>query len=402
MKPDILFLVHRIPFPPNKGDKIRSFHILDYLSRHYRVHLGTFVDAKDDWVHVGKVKEYCASSCFVRLMPLAGRMKSLTGLISGQAMTLPYYASSRLSAWVRRAVREQGISRILVFSSAMAQFVLGRDFEHARRIIDFVDVDSDKWRQYAQTKPWPLSWIYGRESRSLLRYEKRVARSFDASLFVSEAEADIFSELAGLPRASISSVNNGVDTVYFSPHNEYTNPFPVRDKVLVFVGAMNYWANVEAVTWFAREILPALQSKYPDTRFYVVGSRPAEAVQRLKALPGVVVTGAVADVRPYLHYAAAVVVPLRIARGIQNKVLEAMAMAKPVVATGQALEGLNLSSGKEVFEAHNAQDFARWLWDIFEGGAPESGKLARERVCSEYNWSASLKRLGRLVENENA
>ena len=261
MKPDILFLVHRIPFPPNKGDKIRSFHILDYLSRHYRVHLGTFVDAKDDWEHLGKVKEYCASSCFVPLIPLAGRIKSLAGLISGQAMTLPYYASPRLSAWVRRQVQGQGINRILVFSSAMAQFVLGREFEHARRIIDFVDVDSDKWRQYAQTVPWPLSWIYRRESRSLLRFEKRVARCFDASLFVSEAEAGIFSGLAGLPRASLGYVNNGVDTVYFSPDNKYANPFPALDKVLVFVGAMDYWANVEAAIWFAREILPALRTE---------------------------------------------------------------------------------------------------------------------------------------------
>ncbi len=402
MKPDILFLVHRIPFPPNKGDKIRSFHILDYLSRHYRVHLGTFVDAKDDWQHVGKVKEYCASSCFVGLRPLAGKMKSLRGLISGQAMTLPYYASARLSNWVRRTVREHSINRILVFSSAMAQFVLGRRFEHARRIIDFVDVDSDKWRQYAQTKPWPLSWIYQRESRKLLRYEKRVAGSFDGSLFVSAAEVDVFSGLSGFSKDSLGYLSNGVDTAYFSPDNEYANPFAGRNKVLVFVGAMDYWANVEAVAWFAREILPALRPEYPDLQFYIVGSRPAETVQRLKVLPGVVVTGAVPDVRPYLHFASAVVVPLRIARGIQNKVLEAMAMAKPVVATRQALEGLNLSPGREVFEANGVRDFARRLRDILDAGAAESGKLARDSVCAEYNWPASLEKLSRFLEHEGA
>ena len=402
MRPDVLFLVHRIPFPPNKGDKIRSFHILDYLSKRYRVHLGTFIDAKDDWEHVGKVKEYCASSCFVGLTPLAGKVKSLRGLIAGQAMTLPYYASPRFGSWVSGVVREHSIKRILVFSSAMAQFVLGEEFEHARRVIDFVDVDSDKWRQYAQTKPWPMSWIYRRESINLLRYEKRVARSFDAGLFVSAAEADVFRALSGFPEESIGYMNNGVDTVHFSPDKEYVNPLPERSKVLVFVGAMDYWANVEAVTWFAREILPAVRSAYPDIQFYIVGSRPTEAVQRLKALPGVVITGAVPDVRPYLHYASAVVVPLRIARGIQNKVLEAMAMAKPVVATRQALEGLSVSPGKEVLEANSAQDFAQRLGDVFETGAPETGKAARDRVCAEYNWQASLQKLERLLEDQGA
>ena len=204
MKPDVLFLAHRIPFPPNKGDKIRSFHILDYLSKNYRVHLGTFVDAQDDWKYVPKVQEYCESSCFIGLNPLAHKIKSLTGLISGQAMTLPYYGSRKLSAWVRSVVQSHGINRILIFSSAMAQFVLGNGFSQARRIIDFVDVDSDKWRQYAENKNWPLSWIYRREAKNLLQYEKQVAGSFDASLFVSASEADSFQWtvrfLKGVPR----------------------------------------------------------------------------------------------------------------------------------------------------------------------------------------------------------
>ncbi len=402
MKPDMLFLAHRIPFPPNKGDKIRSFHILDYLSKHYRVHLGTFVDAEDDWKHVPKVQEYCESSCFIGLNPLAHKIKSLTGLISGQAMTLPYYGSRKLGAWVRSVVQSQGINRILIFSSAMAQFVLGNGFSQARRIIDFVDVDSDKWRQYAENKNWPLSWIYRREAKNLLQYEKQVAGSFDASLFVSASEADVFSELSGFSKGSLGHMNNGVDTVYFSPDNEYVNPFPGREKALVFVGAMDYWANVEAVSWFAKDIFPLVRGEYPETQFYIVGSRPTDSVQRLRTLPGVAVTGAVPDVRPYLHYASAVIAPLRIARGIQNKVLEAMAMARPVVATGQALEGLNAKRGKEVFEANSGQEFVQRLREVFEPGAPEAGKLARSKVCSEYNWSISLQTLGQLLEDQRS
>ena len=197
-------------------------------------------------------------------------------------------------------------------------------------------------------------------------------------------------------------MNNGVDTVYFSPDHEYANPFPGREKALVFVGAMDYWANVEAVNWFAKDIFPLVRGAYPETQFYIVGSRPTDAVRRLRTLPGVAVTGAVPDVRPYLHYACAVIAPLRIARGIQNKVLEAMAMARPVVATGQALEGLSTIRGKEVFEANSGQEFVQRLQEVFESGAPETGKLARSKVCSEYNWSVSLQRLGQLLENQRS
>ena len=399
MKPDMLFLAHRIPFPPNKGDKIRSFHMLEYLGKRYQVHLGTFVDAEEDWEYVPEVKEYCKSSCIIRLYPLACKIKSLSGLVSGRAMTLPYYASVRMSDWVRQAVQGHEINRILVFSSAMAQFVLGAGFSHCRRIIDFVDVDSDKWRQYAKSRNWPLSWVYRREAKYLLQYERQVAESFDASFFVSAAEAEVFSTLAGFPKDSVDHMNNGVDSDYFSPGYEYANPFPDRQAVLVFVGAMDYWANVEAVNWFAKEIFPAVLDQYPATRFYIVGSRPTESVQRLSAVSGVVVTGAVADVRPYLHHASAVIAPLRIARGIQNKVLEAMAMAKPVVATAQALEGLDAVRGKEVFEANNERDFVQRLGDILESGAPEMGEMARHKVRSEYNWTVSLRRLERLMEN---
>lgn len=400
MQPDLLFLVHRIPYPPNKGDKIRSFHILEYLSQHYRVHLGTFVDDESDWQYVPQVKKYCASSCFTRLKPKISKVKSLAGLVTGRALTVPYYSSAKMNQWVRRVVGTQAIGRILVFSSAMAQFVTGRDYANARRLIDFVDVDSDKWRQYAQRSRWPLSWVYRREAVKLLAYETQVAGIFDVSLFVSAAEVDVFKELSGLQKEAITYMRNGVDIAYHSPKGSYENPFPKDKKSLVFVGAMDYWANVDAVCWFAREVFPFIRSEHADASFYIVGIRPAEQVRRLAGLPGVVVTGAVSDVRPYVRHAAAVVAPLRIARGIQNKVLEAMAMARPVVATAQALEGIDAEPGKEVLLANDVAGFVQQVGKILDGGQADICNAAREKVCADFSWSVNLPRIGQLMEDQ--
>jgi sugar transferase (PEP-CTERM/EpsH1 system associated) len=193
----------------------------------------------------------------------------------------------------------------------------------------------------ADGKPWPLSWIYRRESQLLLTFERAVAREFAASVFVTAEEAALFRRLAPeVPADRVIAVANGVDTDYFNPDREYPNPYPAHERVLVFTGAMDYWANGDAVDWFARTVFPEIYRAMPDSRFYIVGARPTPAVQQLATLPGVQVTGTVPDVRPYIVHAEFSVAPLRIARGVQNKVLEAMAMGKPVLATSAAMEGI--------------------------------------------------------------
>ena len=193
---EILFLAHRIPYPPNKGDKIRSWNILKFLARDYRIHLGCFIDDPMDEAYRAAVEEVCESCKFVRLNSKLARLRGLTGLCSGMPITLPYFWDRGLAQWVTGVLQKRDIERVFVFSSSMGQYVLGEDAMKATRVVDYVDVDSDKWRQYAAAKSWPANWIYRRESRTLLAFERKVAAATDASLFVSEAEAALFRDLA--------------------------------------------------------------------------------------------------------------------------------------------------------------------------------------------------------------
>ena len=391
----LLFLVHRIPYPPNKGDKIRSYHLLKHLAQRYHVHLGTFVDDPNDWQHVDKVKQLCGDTHFATLNSRTAKLRSLGALCGNRALSLDYYRNAGLHAWVKGVLANNPISRVLVFSSAMAQYAGSAQL--TRRVIDFVDVDSDKWRQYAEKKSWFMSWLYRREARQLLSYEQQVSRNFDASLFVSQPEADLFRQLAPDSSHKIGFFNNGVDTDYFSPAHLFPNPYQPNERVIVFTGAMDYWPNIDAVRWFAHDILPMIRKKNPAALFYIVGARPSPQVQVLADFPGIRVTGSVPDVRPYLAHADFAVAPLRIARGIQNKVLEAMAMAKPVLVSSQALEGIDAVPGRELMLAENAEQFAVMATDLLQrrdgrhGIRNDSmGARARDKVKATYGWANKL------------
>lgn len=398
---DLLYLVHRIPYPPNKGDKIRSYHLLKHLSHRYRVHLGTFIDDRNDWQHVEKIRSFCAETCFMDLSRRTARVRSLAGFFFGQPLTLPYYRNGRLQTWVNKVLDTRRIRNILVFSSAMAQYVAHAD--QALRIIDFVDIDSDKWQQYAETTRWPMNWVYRRESRLLLDYERQVARNFDSATFVSEAEAEMFSRLAPETAPKVTYFNNGVDADYFSPDDNSSNPYPEGVRVLVFVGAMDYWANVDAVNFFARRIFPKIQMRLPEVEFYIVGARPAAEVAVLASLPGVKVTGSVPDVRPYLTHASLAVAPLRIARGIQNKVLEAMAMEKIVILSPQAMEGIRARPDHEVVVARDEYEFSSRIISLLQDGFGETiGRAARARVLEDYSWNKGLGRIDMLLSQSQA
>lgn len=395
---DLLYLAHRIPYPPNKGDKIRSYHMLKHLAQRYRVHLGAFVDDANDWQYVETVKKLCASTHFARLNPRMARVRSLGALASSRSLSVDYYRNAGMKNWVESVVRERGVRRVLAFSSAMAQYAML--VPNARQVIDFVDIDSDKWRQYAEKKPWPVSWLFAREARTLLDYERHVAQRFDASLFVSEAEADLFKLLAPQVSEKVGYFNNGVDTEYFAPEPKLENPYPKDSTVIVFTGAMDYWPNVDAVQWFAQDIFPIIQRAHPDAQFYIVGSRPQQQVQALASLPGVHVTGTVPDVRPYIAHAAVSVAPLRIARGVQNKVLEAMAMARPVVVSPQALEGITAEPGEDIVLAAHGAQFASAVITLLNRPDEALGARARKKVVDLYGWTSNLARLDAALEPE--
>jgi sugar transferase (PEP-CTERM/EpsH1 system associated) len=393
---DLLFLAHRIPYPPNKGDKLRSYHILKFLSERYRVHLGCFIDDKADLAFTKKVSALCYETCFVEQSTLAATVRSATGFLTGEALSLPYYRDRSMSKWVAGLLRQRKVRAAIAFSSPMAQYLMPG--HGLRRVVDFVDVDSEKWMQYAQGRRWPMSAIYRREARQLLAYERHVAHEFERGTFVSSAEAALFRRLAPEVGHKVDHFCNGVDADYFSPHILHRSPFPAGQRHIVFTGAMDYWPNIEAVDWFARLVLPTLQLTYPNLGFAIVGARPAPAVTALGRLPGVLVTGSVPDTRPYLAHATVAVAPLRIARGVQNKVLEAMSMQKTIVVSPQALEGIAARDGNELLVADGAGQFIEQLGKVL--AAPPNralGLAARARILADYSWESNLSHLSNIL-----
>lgn len=390
--PPLLYLVHRIPYPPNKGDKVRSFNILRKLAQHHRVYLGTFVDHPDDQQHVARLGEWCEDVCALELKPLLARIGSLRGLLSGEALSLPYYRSAALREWIERTVARAGIRQAVVFSGPMAQYLDVPGLQ--QRVIDFCDVDSAKWTQYAADRRWPLSWLYRREGERLLAFERQAALRSDASLFVTAAEAKLFTDAVPDALSRTRVMQNGVDAGFFDPQQAGASPYGDTAPIIVFSGAMDYWPNVDAVCWFANELLPQIRARHPLAQFWIVGMNPAPAVQAL-ANEFIRVTGTVADVRPYIAHADVVVAPLRIARGIQNKVLEAMALARPVVLTAACASGLQAKAGEECEIVADGSALTARVSALLDDPAfaARMGQAARARVLEQYSWDAHLRLL---------
>jgi sugar transferase (PEP-CTERM/EpsH1 system associated) len=393
----LLFLAHRLPFPPNKGDKVRSYHFFRHLAGRYRVFLGTFVDDPADWEHIESVRGLCAGMHVEALTPWTKRARSAAGLLTGEAMTLPCFRSTRLHRWVTEVAARERITRAFAFSSPMAQYTL--DLPQVRSFVDFVDMDSAKWDQYARRHAWPISAFYNREATRLLHCERDIAARAEASIFVTRQEADLFCAAAPECAKRVLAIRNGVDTEYYSPAHDFASPFLPDERAIVFTGAMDYWPNVDAVLWFAREVLPRIRERDGSARFYVVGMNPEAAVRALASDVSTVVTGRVADVRPYLKHARVVVAPLRVARGIQNKVLEAMAMAKPVVATASTAAALSAQRGVELEVASEPLEFAERVLALMDPErALRMGTLARSSVLSDCSWPASYAKLDELLD----
>jgi sugar transferase (PEP-CTERM/EpsH1 system associated) len=396
---EVLYLVHRVPYPPDKGDKVRSYHLLRHIASHHRVHLATFADDPADLAHEEPLRRWCASLHIEPLATRRSRIASLRGLLAGEALSLPYYRSSRLADWVKDTCATNGIGATIVFSSVMAQYVpaaLERSL-----LVDFVDVDSAKWTQYAARHPWPMSWLYRREGVRLLDFERKVAARAKRAFFVTEAEVALFKRLA--PECgNVEAVGNGVDADYFSPDAVSESPFPPGEISLVFTGAMDYWPNIDAVTWFSTEVVPELRARYPNLRFHIVGRSPASQVRAL-ANDVVSVTGSVPDVRPFLRHAAVVVAPLRVARGVQNKILEAMSMGRAVVAAEACAGGIEARPGSDYVVASDADDYMRGISALIDdpGRAREIGVAARKVVLERYSWHTRFSTISRLLTDES-
>ncbi len=405
---EILFLSHRIPWPPDRGDKIRSHHILKRLVEMAPVHIGTFADDDRDVSFTSDLQEICAS-VHVEKRDKAQWKSGIEALLSNKPISVTSFASDTMQSYVNQVLENHNISHIFAFSGQLAQFI--PDTFTGRFVMDFVDVDSAKFESYGQEDAsllqLPMRWINAREGRVLADFEHAIAARADMSLFVSPAEAQLFQERSRLGADIVKSLGNGIDLDYFNPKAD----FPKLDDgqvqshpLLIFTGQMDYRPNVEAVYYFVDKILPRVRVINPDAHFAIVGRNPSKEVLALNSDHSVTVTGAVDDIRGWIDAADLVVAPLQIARGIQNKVLEAMAMQKAVVASNAAATGIAADHEKHFYVASDYKQEAAYINQLL-GNAPlrkKIGKAARAHVMKHYSWEGQLASLDSIMHNENA
>ncbi|MGD9825114.1 TIGR03087 family PEP-CTERM/XrtA system glycosyltransferase [Desulfobacter sp.] len=412
----ILYLAHRVPYPPNKGDKIRTFNEIRCLGQNHEIDLLALADDPNDLSHKKKLETYCNRVKLFGLNIWKSRINSLAGLaIPFRPLSVSYFYNKKLQICLNQWMSEKTYDAVLCFSSPMAEYLFRcpalketltprKPLSNSSQqvlIMDFCDVDSQKWNQYAANSRFPMSLIYEIEGRRLLEYEKIINHLFHHSVFVSTHEVEVFINL-NKQAQKLTAVPNGVDHDYFSPDARF-EPVPLREKegqkVLVFTGAMDYYANVEGVSWFCRKVFPRIRSEHPDLLFYIVGSNPGPEVKALGDRQGVRVTGFVDDIRPYYRGADVCVIPLRIAAGVQNKVLEAMAMARPVVTTGKAFEGIKGKPDVHVLIEDDPKHFADKVVQLLN--SEEKGKVlagnARDFILENYNWQTNIRALERLL-----
>jgi len=393
--PNLLFLMQRLPYPLIKGEKIRNWHILNYLTKWYDVHFGCLIDDPADAQHIDTVRALCKDMFTAPLDRKRAKLTCLTGLLTGEPLSVTFFRDRGLRRWVEDVMTRVKPEMTFVNSSNMAPYVLDLP-RTGKLVVELGDVDSEKFRSYSETAGPPMRQVYRREWRLVRKLERRVALEADRSVLVTEAEAALLRSHVPAAAGKIVGISCGVDHRYFDPSHAFAAPFPPGPPAFVFTGTMDYLPNIDAVIWFAREVLPIIRRTIPGTRFFIVGGSPADAVRALASIEGVTVTGRVPDVRPYVSHATAAIAPMRIARGIQNKVLEAMAMAKPVIVTSGALEGIDAVPGRDLILADDAAAFADAAIRLTgpDGNATREGvaqgEAARRLILERYDWDACL------------
>jgi sugar transferase (PEP-CTERM/EpsH1 system associated) len=387
----ILMLAHRLPFPPNKGDKIRAFNVLTHLARRHDVTLGCLIDDPQDLRHADGLRGLVKDLGIARIDGRLRRLLSMRALLPPRSITVTHFYTRKLQETVDAWIDAEPFDGVMCSSAAMAEYVFRSRHRDTRlrdavKVMDLIDVDSCKWTQYADEAGWWIRWLYRHEAHWLSRYEHRIVDAFDRIFLVSASEARMLGAAHAGDR--VGAFSNGVDLDYFSPR-----PAPAGAPAIVFTGVMDYRPNVDAVDWFARRVLPLIRLAMPELRFAIVGSRPSRQVTELATLEGVQVTGFVEDVREWVAGASVCVAPLRIARGIQNKVLEAMAMGRPVVATPQAFEGIDAMPGRELIVASDERAFADAVLALVRDPlrAAQIGRAARACMERSYRWDANLR-----------
>ena len=386
----IFYICRRVPFPPDRGDKIAAFNAIRHLSAGHEVHVFCLGDGVQDLANISGLQAYAKSVTAAPVDEFTIKLRALEALFTGQPLSVAALNETKLHDAIQKKFGELRPDLIIVYSCNMAQFA--EHFPDVPRIMHFGDLDSLKWRQYAERSSMPLNWIYALEEQRLLGYERHIAQIFSHALVHTEIEKGDFERL--IPGIPVTVVGNGVDLDYFRSAGEAKKP-----GSMVFTGVMDYRPNIDAVVWFCNEILPIVQAEIPAANFTICGSRPAPAVRRLAKRRGVTVTGWVADARPYLDRAEIFVAPLRMARGVQNKLLEALAMGLPCVASTAAWSGTVVPAAECICATDDPQEFARNVIDLLRDGDRRGEMARRARAAAEasYRWEVPLSRLDQVI-----
>lgn len=390
----ILFLAHRIPFPPNKGEKIRCFHELEFLAARHTIDLFCFADSEEDARGRVELEKLCRL-VFVETLPRReGLYRAVRSLLSDTPASIAYYNSSSFREAVHKQLAQEKYDGIFVYCSSMGQFVPSP--APARTIIDFVDADSAKWTQYAAASSFPLSRLYKREGRLLARYERMLFREFSTSIVATTQE---ISDLGGGACLDVEVVRNGVNLPRLK--DEASLPEQIRNArpYVLFVGTMNYRPNVDAVEYFAKDIFPLVRQTHPSLRFLIVGRDPTAEVRHLSQLPGVMVTGSVPDTWDYVAGADVVVAPFRISQGIQNKILEALVAGVPLVSTSRPVAALDGIGSHTVLVGDSPESFAAAVRTALDEPAIRRRSTATaQQLQEQLRWDRTLTRLEDLME----
>jgi sugar transferase (PEP-CTERM/EpsH1 system associated) len=402
-KPALVFICQRLPYAPVTGELITTFNMVRHLAQRYRVFVGTFIDDAADRVHVAEFeKMVCGLHVTARMAPWSW-LRALPAWLAGQPVSFALFRSRSLERWLDSVEASHRPVAIITHSSNVSGYAVDR-FQRTqnagpKRVLHFADVDSEKFVAYARRATGVVKWIARAEARRVREEEFRLTARADAVAFVSDEEANLFRALLETLHERVVTLPNGVDTSLFDPARSFEAPFQTKGHAFVFTGAMDYRPNIDAVRWFAREVFPGIKKALPNAQFLIVGSKPGADVRRLGDDPAVVVTGRVESVAAYVAHAQVAVAPLQIARGIQNKVLEAMSMAKPQVVSPGALTGIAAVHGTHLLCAESSQEWVeacvKLSLDPARGTA--MGQAARALVIERYGWPAQLEKLDQLL-----
>jgi sugar transferase (PEP-CTERM/EpsH1 system associated) len=387
----ILYICHRFPFPPKRGGKIRPFNMIRHLHASHEVTVASLARSPEEADEGRGLAEYCARYEMAVVRNPAQVARMIARLPTPVPSSVGYFHSPELARRIARLLANDDFDLIFVHCSSVAHYV--SRVQGIPKILDFGDMDSQKWLEYAHYKPVPISLGYRLEGIKLIAEEKRLSRSFDLCTTTTRAEwATLEAYGTG---AATDWFPNGVDSGYFAPSSE-----PFDADTISFVGRMDYYPNQECMQRFCREAFPRIRARRPGARLLIVGADPSAAIRKLGEQPGVTVTGSVADVRPFLHRSAVMVAPLSIARGTQNKILEAMAAGVPVVTSTAAAGGVDAIAGTHLLVADSVEDVVTATLSLMESPRRRAqfARAARERVLSNHAWDRSMRRLDGIIE----